>query len=130
MDIEKLIRNFWKDVAEQSENALANYFKENATVCWHNTNEKFTVSEFIRANCEYPGNWDGEVERIEQLNDLVITVTRVWLKDNSGTFRVTSFFTFEHGKIKSLDEYWGDVGSAPQWRLDKQIGTSILEENL
>ena len=44
---------------------------------------------FLRANCEYPGDWSGEVERIEQTGNIVITVTRVWAKEMS--FHVTSF---------------------------------------
>jgi len=28
-------------------------------------------------------------------------------------------------RIKLLDEYWGDDGTAPQWRKDKHIGKSI-----
>ena len=30
-------------------------------------------------------------------------------------------------EIASVDEYWGDDGPAPQWRLDKHIGTKIKE---
>ncbi|NLM10011.1 MAG: nuclear transport factor 2 family protein, partial [Clostridiaceae bacterium] len=35
------------------------------------------------------------------------------------------FFEFKGDKISCLDEYWGDDGIAPQWRLDKQIGQPI-----
>ena len=27
--------------------------------------ETITLDEYIKANCEYPGNWNGEIERIE-----------------------------------------------------------------
>lgn len=37
----------------------------------------------------------------------------------------TSFFTMENGKIKELNEYFGDNGLAPKWRRDKQIGKLI-----
>ena len=77
----------------------------------------------MRANCDYPGNWSGEVERIEQTGNTVITVTRVWSKDMS--FHVTSFFDIKEEKIKTLDEYWGDDGPAPQWRKDMQNGRPI-----
>jgi len=30
------------------------------------------------------------------------------------------------GKILSLDEYWGDNGAVPQWRLEQQIGADDL----
>ena len=29
------------------------------------------------------------------------------------------------GKIASIDEYWGDDGEVPKWRLDMKIGMKI-----
>ena len=58
------IQAFWSAVLQQDADAIRAYFYPNAWVNWHNTNEHFHVEEFIRANCEYPGEWDGEVERI------------------------------------------------------------------
>ncbi len=121
----QIILDFWQDVANQNANNLQNYFLSNATIKWHNTNEQFSVEEYIRANCEYPGDWCGEVERIELVGNLGITATRVWLSDNSASFHATSFFEFIDDKIISLNEYWGDDGVAPQWRLDKEIGKPI-----
>ncbi|QSX05914.1 nuclear transport factor 2 family protein [Sedimentibacter sp. zth1] len=125
MNRKELLMSFWCDVANQNVEALKNYFAPNAHVRWHNTNEQFTTEEFIIANCEYPGDWQGEVERIELVEDKAITATRVWLKDNSASFHVTSFFKFQGDKIFFIDEYWGDDGIAPQWRLDKNIGKPI-----
>ena len=121
MDIHK----FWKDVLEQNADAIRDYFDENAYVNWHCTNEHFNVNEFIIANCEYPGDWDGEVERIEKINDLFITVTHVYSKDKTLSFHVTSFIQVMNGKIVAIDEYWADDGVAPKWRLDKHIGKAI-----
>ena len=72
------VRKFWEAVLQQDAGAMRPYFREDARVNWHNTNEQFTVEEFIRANCEYPGRWDGEVERVVVQGGLVITATRVW----------------------------------------------------
>ena len=44
----------------------------------------------MRANCDYPGSWCGEVERVECIENTIITVTRVWSSKSS--FHVTSFF--------------------------------------
>lgn len=125
LNIKQIILDFFKDVADQNANNLQRYFLSDAIINWHNTNEQFSTEEYIRANCEYPGDWCGEVERIELLGNLGITATRIWLSDNSASFHVTSFFEFSDDKIISLDEYWGDDGVAPQWRLDKKIGKSI-----
>lgn len=121
MDIE----NFWRDVLAQDAEAIRSYFLEDAYVNWHCTNEHFTVEEYIRANCEYPGEWDGEIERREMLEDLIITATRVWTKDGSMSFHVVSFLKVTDGKIAAMDEYWGDDGEPPAWRQEKQIGGSI-----
>ena len=119
------IRQYWADTLRQDANAMAQYFLPDAYVNWHNTNEHFTAAEFIRANCEYPGQWNGEIQRLEQLGPLYITVVHVW--DTGGqSFHVTSFLQLRDDKIAAIDEYWGDDGPAPQWRLDKHIGTPIF----
>lgn len=125
MDMELKLKSYWNDVANQNAEALERYFSSNAYIRWHNTNEHFTVQEFVIANCEYPGDWMGEVERIEIIDNTAITATRVWLSDNSCSFHVTSFFEFEDGKITALNEYWGDDGTPPQWRINKNIGKPI-----
>jgi hypothetical protein len=123
MDIHDCIKRYWAHIAAQNEDALKKYFQEDACIRWHNTNELFNVEEFLRANCDYPGSWNGEVERIELIGNVIITAARVWSKEDS--FHVVSFFEMAEEKIKTLDEYWGDDGSVPQWRIDKNIGKPI-----
>ena len=48
------IKKFWKAIAEQDAEKICSYFNKTATIRWHNTNEQFTLEEFIKANCEYP----------------------------------------------------------------------------
>ncbi len=121
MDVEQ----FWADVLRQDAEALRAYFRKDAFVNWHCTNEHFTVEEYIRANCEYPGEWAGEIERIHSFDDMIVTVVRVYPVDSSDSFHVTSFLKVENGKIRSMDEYWADDGPAPQWRLEKRLGRPI-----
>ena len=121
MDIYK----FWRDVLEQNTENIKNYFHKDAYINWHCTNEHFTVDEFMIANCEYPGTWDGEVERVEMTKDLFITVTHVYSRDKTLSFHVTSFIKVIQDKIAAVDEYWADDGIAPQWRLDKHIGKAV-----
>jgi hypothetical protein len=121
MDIYK----FWRDILEQNAENIKNYFHKDAYINWHCTNEHFTVDEFMIANCEYPGTWDGEVERVEMTNDLFITVTHVYSRDKTLSFHVTSFIKVIQDKIAAVDEYWADDGIAPQWRLDKHIGKAV-----
>lgn len=120
-----VVKDFWMAVLAQDEASIRSFFHENAYVNWHCTNEHFTVDEFVRANCEYPGDWAGEIERQETLGDLVITVTHVYTKDKRQSFHAVSFIKTEGEKILSIDEYWGDDGLAPLWRQEKHIGTTI-----
>lgn len=77
------IQQFWSDVLAQRADEIREYFHTDAYVNWHCSNEHFTVEEFIRANCEYPGDWYGEVEKIVTTDDMIITATRVYPKDRS-----------------------------------------------
>ena len=54
MDIDR----FFKTVLSQNAEELRKYFQKNAVIKWHCTNEFFTLEEYIKANCEYPGNWN------------------------------------------------------------------------
>ena len=106
---------------------MATYFSPDALIRWHNTNELFTVAEFIRANCEYPGAWNGEIEQICHTGTHIITAVHVFTRDKSMHFHVTSFMQIENGQITTLDEYWGDDGPAPAWRQTMKIGRKIKE---
>lgn len=119
------IQQFWSAVLAQRADEIREYFHAYAYVNWHCTGEHFTVEEFIRANCEYPGDWDGDIEKIVTADDMIITATRVYSKDNSVSFHVTSFIKLKDDKIVAMDEYWGDDGEAPKWRQDMKIGRRI-----
>ena len=119
------IQQFWSDVLAQRADEIREYFHADAYVNWHCSNEHFTVDEFIRANCEYPGDWDGEVEKIVTVNDMIVTALRVYPKDRSASFHVTSFIKLKDDKITAMDEYWADDGEAPKWRQDMKIGKKI-----
>ena len=121
MDIQK----FWDAVLRQDAATMADFFAEGAYVNWHNTNEHFTAAEFIRANCEYPGTWAGEIEHVIYTDTHIITATHVYSQDGKLSFHAASFIRVQDGKIYSIDEYWGDDGEAPAWRQEKHIGTKI-----
>lgn len=119
------IQAYWQAVLAQDAEAMASFFTSDARIRWHNSNEEFSAAEFIRANCQYPGEWQGEIERQENLQNQIITVCRVWPRDNSRSFHVTSFLRIRTGLIAAIDEYWGDDGPAPQWRQELNLGRPI-----
>ena len=116
---------FWKDVLQQNRKTLPDWFWPEAVIRWHCTNEQFTVPEFVRANCEYPGEWDGMVERAEQQGNQLVTVVNVYPRDRSASFHVISFIGLKEDRIITVDEYWADDGEAPAWRKQMGIGKPI-----
>ena len=78
MDSAALAQALWADIGAQRWDALAAYFLPGALIFWHNTDECFTVEEFVRANREYPGNWRIEIERVHVLADAAATAVRVY----------------------------------------------------
>ena len=121
------IQGFWDAVLKQDACKIEKYFWDDAYINWHCTNEHFNVKEYIKANCEYPGDWEGEIQRVEQAGDVSIVVVHVYNQDKRLSFHVVSFLRIRDDKICSVDEYWGDDGAAPDWRLEMQIVTAILE---
>ena len=128
MDNRQVARALWDTMNKHEWNDLLNYFSKDAVINWHNTNEKFTIEDFITANSTYPGNWHIEIERIEQIGDKVITVVCVVIEDEDISFHATSFFTFDEKKIIQLDEYWGVDGEPPEWRIDMRLGRFIKKK--
>ena len=121
MDVESF---FWA-VIKQDVSALRNCFHDDAWVEWPCSNERFTLEEYIRANCEYPGEWCGEIEQCEHIRDGFVMAAGVWLKDKSASFHVVSFVKVQNGKIVNMVEYWADDGLAPEWRRKMEIGKPI-----
>ena len=121
------IQGFITAVLQQDAETMRTFFDPDAYINWHNTNEHFTVDEYIRANCEYPGEWTGEIEKIVQAQDTLIIAAHVYSTDHRISCHCTSFIQLSGGKILCMDEYWGDDGDVPKWRQEKHIGTRIKE---
>ena len=122
------VERYWQAVLRKDAAAIRESFHPQARIYWHNSDECFTVEDFIRANCQYPGDWAGRVKRIERLDGLVVTVTQVWAQGGDPSLHAVSFFELSQGKILRLDEYWGDDGPAPQWRRALALGQRIPSE--
>lgn len=111
--METTILSLWQAVAEQDERKLARFFTVDAQIFWPNTDERFDLPGYLRANCDYPGRWSGQVEKIAGNGGY--SVARVWSPEGV-TARAVTFYQWRNGKIERMVEYWGDVGSAPDWR--------------
>lgn len=119
------ITKYWDSILTQDAESIRNYFHPNAKIYRHNTNEQFTVDEFICANCEYPGLWAGKIEKCIYTSNLYITAVHVYNQAENLHFHVTSFIHLEEKQIIAIDEYWGEDGEPPQWRKNMCIGRTI-----
>ncbi len=122
MDINLL----WNSIISQDEAALREYFDKDAVIRWHCTNEEFSADEYITVNCKYPGNWKGEIERMEEVGDTVILVGKVFPQEENMSFHVVSFIKIKNDLIVEMDEYWADDGTAPEWRKMLKIGKPVV----
>ena len=119
------IVQYWQAVLAQQPQQMRRLFDPEAAINWHNTGEQFTAEEFIRANCAYPGRWNGRLERVETLPDRIITAVQVFSRDGRISCHVTSFMQLRQDRILTPDEYWGDDGEAPRWRQQMQLGRAL-----
>ncbi|MBO4831821.1 MAG: nuclear transport factor 2 family protein [Oscillospiraceae bacterium] len=119
---------FFEDVLRQNGPQLKKRFRDDAVIRWHCTGEEFSPEEYIRANCEYPGSWSGEIERVEESGDCIVMAARVFMTDHPGSYHVVSFITQSEGKILTLDEYWADDGEPPEWRRNMNIGKPLRQQ--
>lgn len=128
MDKNNFIADFFKDLMQltkENKENLRKYFNENATILWYETNEKFSIDEYLQVNLEYPNEWIGEIKRIENKNDLIIFIGEVKSKDESLCYYCTSFVKMKNNKILLLEEFWTKVASPPNWRKKLNLGTFI-----
>ena len=122
-DILKRIERFEAAVASQDREGLRSCFAPSAVIRWPNTNEEFDLEDYLTANCDYPGDWLGQVERLERTEYGAVAVARIWAADGSVSLRAVSFFRFgADGRIVELTEYYSDDGPVPQWRQKLNLG--------
>ena len=112
MDFER----YWQDCIHQDKEALREWFWPDAKVIWPCTDEVFTVEEFLLANCEYPGNWNGELLHVTPTPMGAVTEVRIASDDGKYSCHAASIFTLYRDRIISLTEYYADDGPPPSWR--------------
>lgn len=116
--------SFISAVVQQDVKTLPTYFVPDAVICWHDSNEQFTVDEYIQATCKYPDLWDGEIQRIEQIDGGIAIISKIF--SNELTVFVNAFIKLTDGKISRLDEYYADYSEEiPDWRRNMKIGKPI-----
>ncbi len=120
------IQEFITAVVDKNENEMRGFLADELIVRWHNTNEQFTLEEYLKVNCSYPGNWLGEVKTIIPTSEGCVAVVQISSEDGSVKVHQISVIKITDEKIVALDEYYSEDGSIPQWRLDMNIGNLII----
>jgi len=121
------VHDFFDAVVRQDAEKLRTFFEPDALIFWTNTNEQFTVDEYIRVNCEYPGKWNGHIDEwhiIAGYEKKMVFEAKVWndVGAASRTVSIISFGDTENELIQQLVECWGDVSEPPEWRQKMNIG--------
>jgi len=129
------IHDFFEAIISQDAEKLRGFFEPDALIFWANTNEQFTVEEYVRANCEYPGTWRGRMEEFGEIvpsdpfEPLMYYIAKVWDK-NGNVSRVVGRINFgntEYARIQYMYEYWSEVSDPPEWRKRLEIGKRYLD---
>jgi len=120
-------QGFFEAVIMQNADKLRAYFEPHAIIRWEDSHEQLTTDGYVRATCEYPGDWQGKIKSITPLacDDAdTVVVSNIYSSDGDN-FYVISFFTFNADKslISQLVEYYSAVNEPPEWRKDLSIRT-------
>ncbi len=121
------IQLFIESVVKKDEVGMRKFLDKDLRVRWHNTNEEFTLEEYIKVNCLYPGNWLSEVKTVIPTNEGWVAITKIYSEDKKVEVYQISIVKIKDNKILELDEYYSENGIPPQWRMDMSIGNKINE---
>ncbi len=122
------IKAFISAVVNKNENEMRNFLADELIVRWHNTNEEFTLEEYLQVNCSYPGNWLGKVDTIIPTSEGCVAIVKISSEDEKVKVHQISVIKIKDEQIIKLDEYYSEDGLVPQWRLDLNIGSLINEK--
>jgi limonene-1,2-epoxide hydrolase len=113
-----VVRKFWQVFDEARYDDVAELLLPDCNVYWPNTRELFRGRDkLIAVNKRYPGRWHIDVVDIITKDDSVVSVVRVFSKEDKHSFYATSFFKFENELICEITEYWGEITEPPAWRI-------------
>jgi hypothetical protein len=117
-----VIEQFWNIISTAEFERLNDIMMENAVITFPNTRELFrNTQKYVEFNKQYPGRWFTEIERVHEIENIIITTVKVTAPDLGVSAYVTSYFELQNQKISSITEYWGDNGNPPEWRIESNL---------
>ena len=132
------IHKFFDAVIKKDAEKLRTFFEPHASIFFGNTNEHFTVDEYIRVTCESPGELHGRIDDFfvnkGHKHDLKMVFEALVRNADNITMSLVIFIAFdtysEDERIEYLTEYWCDIGEPPEWRKKMNIGKRYSDEDL
>ncbi|MFR5526920.1 MAG: hypothetical protein ACLTJG_18715 [[Clostridium] innocuum] len=120
--MQSIVHAYWNAIHELRFQDVRELFCDTAEITWPNTEEVFTLDEFIAVNEAYPGEWEEEVLKCTN-RDMIISETMVkgWC-----ILRLGFFIT---GEGKSPPGVLDGSGSCPGMEkraVEKQIGNACI----
>ena len=98
--MQSIVHAYWNAIHDLRFQDVRELFCDTAEITWPNTEEVFTLDEFIAVNEAYPGEWEEEVLKCYETGDMIISETMV--KGQEVSFLAIGFFTIQGGKITAL----------------------------
>jgi ketosteroid isomerase-like protein len=114
---ESTVREFWRLMATNDFDAVAQVLADSFVLEWPQSNERIRGADnFARMNREYPahGPWRFELRRLVAGGDQV--VTQVGITDGTQSAEAISFFQVQAGRVVGLVEFWPESYPAPPIR--------------
>ncbi|WP_425448316.1 nuclear transport factor 2 family protein [Dethiothermospora halolimnae] len=119
---ERVVKLFWQYINNADFDGLDNVMTNDAMVWLPNTKEVFKgKSKYIEFNKRYPDRWYVDLEKLYSSGETIISVAKIFNKERSMSFYVTSFFKLKDDLIEEITEYWGENGEPPKWRIDEKL---------
>ena len=73
--MQSIVHAYWNAIHELRFQDVRELFCDTAEITWPNTEEVFTLDEFIAVNEAYPGEWEEEVLKCYETGDMIISET-------------------------------------------------------
>lgn len=118
LDNGALVRKFLESIELRAWGDVAELLHPDFYAVFPQSGEQFTREDYVRLNCEYPGEWHISIQNVLYAGDWIITEVDVSIEAKID--RAVSFFHIESSLIVELREYWPDPFPIPAWRQSWQ----------
>jgi len=121
IDTRNIVEMFWNYFDKQNWDNAAKLLHDDFTAYWITTNEKFSKTNFLLVNRNYPCKWNTKLKKYDEIKNGGVSIVHVYSEESKYEFYVTTYYEFENELIKRIEEYWSTVEDAPEWREEYNL---------